>query len=115
MITFKGPKLAAAREALEAMSPPPKIILELGTYVGCSAVSWGSILKDIWKDSPKDFAECRVYACELNEDFAKIARDFVKLAGLENVVQICAGKPAGDTMRTLKEEGTLTNVDMIFL
>ncbi|KAF2665507.1 hypothetical protein BT63DRAFT_482444 [Microthyrium microscopicum] len=117
MMTFKGPKLAAARSALEAMSPPPKIIVELGTYIGCSAIGWGSILSDIWADQPDVLKnECKVYACELDEGIASIAKDFVGLAGLEGVVEVCAGRKAGETLKALVVEGKLGKgkVDVLF-
>jgi catechol O-methyltransferase len=55
-----------------------------------------------------------VFGCELDTKFGAIARDFVKLAGLEGIVRICDGRPAEETIRGLRESGELKHIDMLF-
>ncbi len=116
MMTFQPPKIAKSREILERMDPKPKVIVELGTYVGNSAVAWGAMLKEWWQHDPEALRECRVYSCELETNFCEIARDFVTLAGLEGVVSVEQGK-SEDTIRRLLKEGKLSKggVDMLFI
>ena len=45
MMIFQQHTLDVSRQILEAMDPIPKLIVELGTYVGNSAVAWGAMLK----------------------------------------------------------------------
>jgi catechol O-methyltransferase len=114
MMIFTPTKLDASREILEAMDPKPKVIVELGTYVGNSAVAWGAMLKDIWKDDPAALKECQVHSCELDTNFGTIARDFVDLSGLQDTVHIWDGKPAGETIRSLHASGKLNHIDVLF-
>lgn len=105
-------KLKLIRQLLDKQNPKPKIIVELGTYVGTSAVALAAMLQDF---HPEDKPErCKVYSCELSADFAKIARDFVHLAGLDALVQICEG-PAAETLKSLHAEGTLTHADVLLI
>jgi catechol O-methyltransferase len=111
MMTFKPSKIAASRAAMEEMSPPPKVLVEMGTYVGNSAVAWGSILKDL--NSGKTDG-VKVYCLEFNPEYIKIASDVIALAGVDDVVQIVPGA-ASDSLRKLKAEGKLDKIDVLFL
>ena len=115
MMIFQRPKVAKSKEVLEKMDPKPKIVVELGTYVGNSAVAWGAMLRD-WYGPDAASKGCKVYTCELEESFCGIARDFVKLAGLAEVVSVEQGK-SEDTIRRLVKEGKLGKggVDMLFI
>ena len=59
----------------------PKIILEIGSLVGYSAILMGQHLK---KGS-------KLITIEINEDIAKIAKENVKRAGLEDRVEAISG------------------------
>jgi catechol O-methyltransferase len=58
----------------------------------------------------------RVYGFELHPDLAAIARDMVRLAGLDDVVTVLDG-PGADSLRRLVAEGVVTPgaVDAVFL
>ena len=71
MMTFKAPKITASRAVLEKVSPPPKILVELGTYVGNSAVVWGAMLRDLNEGKTDDV---KVYCCEFDEEYVKICQ-----------------------------------------
>lgn len=93
------------------MNPKPKIIVELGTYVGNSAVALGAMLKEIHAGESE---LSKVYTCELSADFAKIARDLIDLAGLASIVQVCEG-PAAETLKRLHAEGSVTHTDVLVI
>ena len=115
MMIFQRAKIDKAKQILETMHLTPKVILELGTYVGCSAVGWGSMLKE-WYGEQAEGKGCKVVSCELEEEFCGIARDIVRLAGLDGVVGVEQGK-AESTIRRLYEEGSLGkgSVDVLFI
>ncbi|OAA53940.1 O-methyltransferase, family 3 [Niveomyces insectorum RCEF 264] len=111
MIEFKLPKIAVSRTALQAVQPPPKILIELGTYIGNSAVAWGSILKEVNGGNSDGI---HVYCLERDDVFVKIARDTIALAGLDDVVQVVPGE-AADTLRKLKADGIVDTADVLFI
>ena len=111
MIEFKPPKIAVSRTALQKIRPAPKILIEMGTYVGASAVAWGSILKDLNGGSPDGV---KVYCLELDEVFARNARELLALAGVDDVVQVIQGA-ASDSLRKLKADGTVDKTDVLFM
>ncbi|VUC35653.1 unnamed protein product [Clonostachys rosea] len=92
----------------------PKIFVELGGYVGYSALWFGNALKNAHKDSTGDGEQAVYWSLEADPVFAGIAMNLVDLAGLGDVVKIVTGK-AADSLSRLKEEGKLTMVDMLFL
>lgn len=111
MMIFRDAKLAVAKEALQAQTPAPRTILEFGTFVGKSALAWGAMLRDIHGENlPEDV---NVYTFDPNPKMVALTRDFVKLAGLENIVHVVEG-PGGESVRKLVEEGKVTSVDMAF-
>jgi catechol O-methyltransferase len=110
MMLFNPEKVDESRKILEKMDPKPKVLVELGTYVGSSAVAWGKILRDI------SGADAKVYAVELEKEFVAITRELVDLAGLQDVVEVCEGASA-DVLRGLVRDGVLRegSVDVLFL
>ncbi|RLV92887.1 hypothetical protein JA1_002885 [Spathaspora sp. JA1] len=60
----------------------PKLMIELGCYVGYSAILFASELPD----------DAKYYSFEINEKFAAIATKLIKLAGLQDKVTIFVGK-----------------------
>jgi catechol O-methyltransferase len=110
MMTFNAHKIKLSKTILDAISPKPKILVELGCYIGCSALAWGSLLKDYGT------TDAKVYTCELEPKFAKIARDFIDLAGLSEIVEVVEGKST-DSIRRLADEGKVAKggLDVLFL
>jgi len=107
MITFGLSKIQKSCELIAAVRPPPKVLLELGTYVGCSAIGWGQVMRSL-------HPEAQVLTMELNEELAGIARDLIDLAGLSDVVTVLSG-PAEEHIRSLKKAGDLGEIDVLFL
>jgi catechol O-methyltransferase len=113
MIIFQPAKLAVSKKALQGMGTPPKTLVELGTYVGTSAVAWGQMLVEL-NGGRKEGV--KVWTCELDSEYAGIARDFVALAGLEGVVEVVEGK-SGDSLAKFAKEGKIGKgeLDVLFL
>jgi len=111
MMTFRGPKIDVSREQLEKMDPKPKTIVELGGYVGRSAIAWGQILLDI---NGGDREGLKVYTCELDPKLSDIIKDHVEIAGLSDIVEVLVGK-SEDSLKKLKSEGTIPHIDMLFI
>ena len=102
-------------------------MVELGGYVGYSAILFGEAMAKAAAHAEPSGGEAsegkgmgkggvRFYSIEANPTFAEISRDFVRLAGLENVVSVEVGK-AEDVLRQLVSEGKLARgqVDVFFL
>ncbi|KAJ5273671.1 hypothetical protein N7478_008796 [Penicillium angulare] len=111
MMIFRDSKLAVAKEALLSQQPAPRTILEFGTFVGKSALAWGAILRDIYGENiPEDV---NVYTFDPDSKMVALTRDFVKLAGMENVIHVLEGF-GSDSLNKLVTEGKVTSVDMAF-
>ncbi|PYH48010.1 putative O-methyltransferase [Aspergillus saccharolyticus JOP 1030-1] len=112
LMNFKESKLRVAKQHLESMQPPPKTIIEFGTYIGCSAIAWAAILRDL---HGPDATDIHVYTFEVSEPVAQVAREFVQLVGLQEVVHVLVG-PAAESLRRLVDEGAVVpgGVDMAF-
>ena len=115
MMTFKPSKIEIARKILAAQEPKPRVIVELGGYVGASAIAWAAMLRDFHSGSDTNsLSGCKVYSCELDPAFAEITRQHVELAGLSDLVEVVEGESAA-SLRRLKAEGKLNTIDMLFL
>lgn len=88
LINVGDRKGAILDEALERVQP--RTILELGTYVGYSAIRMARKLQE----------EGRLYSVEFSEANAEIARKIIDHAGLSDRVQVVVGT-LGDGGRTL--------------
>ena len=58
--------------------------------------------------------KCKVFSCELDPSFVRITRDFVELAGLNDIVEIVHG-PAAESLKKVKHEGRLNKTDVLFI
>ncbi|PYH93850.1 O-methyltransferase [Aspergillus ellipticus CBS 707.79] len=114
MMIFRDSKMKIARTALESMPVKPKVIIEFGTYVGNSALGWGAILKSL-HGADAAAEGCRVYTFELDARMVQLSRDFIQLAGLDDVVYVLQGT-ASESLKRLYEEGQIARggIDMVF-
>lgn len=110
MMTFKPSKIAVALSVLEKSRP--KIIVELGTYIGFSALAWGKMVQDFHGDGV--LSDCKVVTMELDGECARIASDFIELAGLGDIVQVVRGQSA-DSLRNLASSYNISKVDYLFI
>ena len=83
----------------------PRVIVELGGYVGYSALLFGSALKRAGGQ--------KYISLEVNPTFAGVSDALVKLAGLGDIVEILIG-PCRDSLRTLAGIYSGKGLDMIF-
>lgn len=115
LMIFQAPKVKIAREVLESMPVPPKVIIEFGTYVGSSAIAWGAILQGFHGLNAAEKG-CRVYTFELDPEMVKLSRELIHLAGLDEIVHVLEG-PAAESLEKLYNEGAVTRggVDMAFI
>ncbi|KAI9824746.1 MAG: hypothetical protein M1832_001572 [Thelocarpon impressellum] len=84
----------------------PKVMVELGGYVGYSAVLFGHAVRKVGGE--------RYWSLERNPEFAAVARSLVDLAGLSDIVRIVVG-PCAESLRRLDDEGALRHIDLLFL
>jgi catechol O-methyltransferase len=108
-----GPDKAEKIAALIA-EKKPSVFVELGGYVGYSALFLGNALRNAQKDSHEATSNSVYWSLEADPVFAGIIMNLVDLAGLSDVVKVITGK-AADSLTRLKEEGKLETVDMLFL
>ncbi|CAH2355652.1 putative probable catechol O-methyltransferase 1 [[Candida] railenensis] len=105
------------RKKSSSTTTEPLLFAELGCYMGYSALLLTHLLE---LDSPNANPKSKYYSFEISEKFASIARKFVKLAGLEDRVEIIVG-PAADTLvefeqRIRKEnDGKYTPFDFVLI
>ena len=111
MMIYVDTKLEKSRSLLAEMTPPPKVLIEAGTYVGNSAVAWGGMLRSL---NGGNTTGLKVFTLEMNPNFAKIARDLIDLAGLSDIVTVLEGKST-DSIRSLKEKHGIDQIDVLFL
>jgi catechol O-methyltransferase len=87
----------------------PRLLLELGTYCGYSALRMALVM-------PR---EARLYSVEFNTANAEIARRILAHAGVDAKVTVIVGTlgDGGETIRTLKREHNFVpgSLDLVFL
>lgn len=112
----KGQKVAAL-----IAETKPVVVVELGGYVGYSAILFGKALRDAHKAAaPTEGGEQEaaprpvLWSLEADPVFAGIVMNVVDLAGLGDVVKVATGR-AADCLARLKQEGKLESIDMLFL
>lgn len=84
----------------------PQTMVELGGYVGYSAIAFGAAFKEA--------GGRQYYSMEYNPEFGAVIASLVDLAGLHDVVRVEIG-PASASLRRLHAEGTLKKIDLMFL
>ena len=88
----------------------PSILVELGGYVGYSAI----LFADQMKKQGAAGRTLRLWSLEFEPRFVAIASELVALAGLQDIVTIVTG-PADESLRKLKADGKLDHLDLLFL
>lgn len=90
----------------------PKLMVELGGYVGYSTILFGAALQR---------AGGQTYIClERNAEFAAVVSSLVNLAGLSSTVRVEVGS-SGDSLKRLAQSGVLgrsssgKGIDLLFL
>ncbi|PHH59371.1 hypothetical protein CDD80_1798 [Ophiocordyceps camponoti-rufipedis] len=84
----------------------PEVMVELGGYVGYSAILFGNALKEAGGK--------RYISLERNAEFGAVAASLIDLAGLSSTVKVEIGA-CQDSLRRLHTNRTLTHIDLLFL
>ncbi|KAJ5343255.1 uncharacterized protein MYU51_021365 [Penicillium brevicompactum] len=84
----------------------PKTMIELGCYVGYSAILFGDAVR-------RNGGE-RYLSLELNPEFAAIANMLVELAGLRDFVRIIVGR-SDVSLHKLLTSGEVAKVELLFI
>ncbi|KAJ5360281.1 hypothetical protein N7517_009472 [Penicillium concentricum] len=84
----------------------PKTMIELGCYVGYSAILFGDAVR-------RNGGE-RYLSLELNPEFAAVANMLVELAGLRDFVRIIVGR-SDESLHKLITSGDVTKVELLFI
>ncbi|KUJ17620.1 S-adenosyl-L-methionine-dependent methyltransferase [Mollisia scopiformis] len=92
----------------------PTSIIELGSYLGYSAILFAHTMKTNTQNAGGEVKDLKIWSLEMNVEFAGIARQLIDLAGFDDIIEVVIG-PAEDSLRQLVKDGTITNVDMVFL
>ncbi|KAI1912128.1 hypothetical protein LOZ12_002150 [Ophidiomyces ophidiicola] len=99
--TYKGKIVTDIIEEIK-----PQTMIELGGYVGYSAILFGNALRNIGGK--------RYYSLERNPECAAVATMLVDLAGLRDIVTILVGN-SDVVLHKLCTSGTLTKIELMFL
>lgn len=110
-LAFQRNKLDLSLKILTKQDPVPKVLVELGGYIGYSAVAWGIFLKEL---NYNDAAGIKVYSVESDAKFVPIIKAIVELADLSDVVEAVEGL-SYDVLRALKEKDEAFIIDVLFL
>ncbi|KAE8447881.1 hypothetical protein EG329_010110 [Mollisiaceae sp. DMI_Dod_QoI] len=92
----------------------PRTIVELGGYLGYSAILFAHVMKSKVQRTREEPSNLKVWSLEMNSQFAKIATELIDLAGLGDIATVVTGS-AEVSLRKLVQGGDLKDVDMIFL
>lgn len=84
----------------------PETMVELGGYVGYSAILFGA--------AARDAGGKRYWCLERNPEFAAVTLLLIDLAGLADFVKVIVGSSDASILR-LYNEGQLKRIDMMFL
>ncbi|TQN73901.1 putative catechol O-methyltransferase 2 [Colletotrichum shisoi] len=85
----------------------PKVMVELGGYVGYSCILFGAAARAATPDA-------RYYSLERNPEFAAVIGSLVDLAGLADTVKVVVG-PSDASIARLHAAGSLPRIDLMFL
>ncbi|KAJ7780586.1 S-adenosyl-L-methionine-dependent methyltransferase [Mycena maculata] len=87
----------------------PKVFVELGGYIGYSAIFFA----DKMRQSLPDGANAQYWSLEFDPLFASITMNLVDLAGLSEIVKVVTGT-AAESLKRLTVEGKIDHIDMLF-
>jgi catechol O-methyltransferase len=87
-------------------SVKPAVMVELGGYVGYSAIAFGAALKEA---GGKQF-----WSLERSPEFGAVIGSLVDLAGLRDLVKVEVGN-SDASLRRLHAEGKVKKIDLLFL
>lgn len=84
----------------------PEVMVELGGYCGYSTI--------LFAEAVRSAGGKHYFSLERSPKFAKVIQELVRIAGLEQFVEVIVG-PSNEGIQKLKNNGKLTTIDMMFL
>ena len=109
LISIGSDKAQFMRELLD--KERPNVIVELGGYMGYSAILFGDYLQ---KNSAKDAHGAHVWSIEFEASFGEMMRELIAFAGLTDFVTVVTGA-AADMLPKLKDGGQVKSIDLLFV
>ena len=88
-------------------SDKPGVFVEIGGYVGYSAVLAGAAMRQYNPNA-------QVWSLELDKDFATIIEEVADFAGLTDIVRIVVGS-ASESLNAMKADGRIQQPDMYLI
>ena len=112
LISVGFQKAAILRELIAAESP--RIAVELGGYMGYSAILFGDQMRrSAAASGVRKGPPLRVWSLESSPIYAAFAMSMIELAGLSDIVKVVTGS-AEASLRRLRGSGDLEEVDFLF-
>jgi catechol O-methyltransferase len=96
----------------------PSTILEIGGYIGYSAIMFGQALRKVAAATDRHSQTPRFVSLEMNPKFTAVSKALVSIAGLDDVVDIWEGPCRASLQRLAKSktsDSTTKPWDMLFL
>lgn len=84
----------------------PATMVELGGYVGYSAIMFGDVLREVGGH--------KYYTLERDEEFASVITRLAEFAGLGDVVEV-TNIPSDEGIKMLYDSGKVRHIDMMLL
>lgn len=84
----------------------PQVMVELGGYIGYSAISFGQSVRSV--------GGSKYFSLELDEKYARFAKSSLELAGLGDFVLVEIGI-SDTTLRRLHSTGQVKTIDILFI
>jgi catechol O-methyltransferase len=104
MMTVGGPKGRIVKDLIAETKP--KTMIELGCYVGYSAIMFG--------DAVRQNGGERYLSLELNPEWAAVANMLIELAGLRDFVRIIIGR-SDVSLDKLIKSGEIKKIELMFI
>ncbi|KAJ5665025.1 uncharacterized protein N7477_007473 [Penicillium maclennaniae] len=104
MMTVGGPKGRIVKDLITESKP--KTMIELGCYVGYSAILFG--------DAVRQNGGERYLSLELNPEWAAIANMLIELAGLRDFVRVIVGR-SDVSLDKLFKSGQVKKIELMFI
>jgi catechol O-methyltransferase len=95
-------------------SEPPRVVIELGGYLGYSAILFGDQMRRNTNVSAVKQPPPVVWSLEASPVYAAFAMSMVDLAGLSDIVKVVTGS-ADTSLRRLQQTQALKQVDFLFM
>ncbi|KAJ6020173.1 catechol O-methyltransferase 2 [Penicillium canescens] len=104
MMTVGGPKGKIMTDLIDKLKP--KTMIELGCYVGYSAILFGEAVR-------RNGGE-RYLSLELNPEWGAIANMLIEVAGLRDFVRVLVGR-SDVSLNKLHQSGEVTKIELMFI